>query len=591
MFRRFIAYYKPYRKTFWLDMFCAFVVAATGVVFPVLIRYLTREVFTLSDPAQMVREVLIVAGLLLLVYIIQAMAQYYVTSYGHIMGAKIEYDMRRDLFSHMEKLSFSYFDRTSTGSMVSRILSDLFDITELAHHGPENVLISAVKIIGAFLFLLSIHVGVTIVLVIMTLIMLVLTMRMNGEMRRTFMNNRKRIADVNAIAQDSLSGIRTVASFNNEQVEMDKFDHHNQRFLESKRENYMFMGKYHTFNGFMQGLMYLSVIVSGGMAVANGSLPAGDVVIYILYINMFLDPIRALINFTEQFQKGYTGFIRMVEILDTEPEIKDREGAVEAGRLVGEITFDDVSFYYNEEEPVLNKISLEIPAGKTMALVGPSGGGKTTFCSLIPRFYEVVEGAIRIDGKDIRDYTLSSLRENIGVVQQDVYIFNTTIRDNIAYGRADATEEEIIESAKRANIHDFVMSLPERYDTMCGEHGVRFSGGQKQRLSIARVFLKNPPILILDEATSALDNQSEVLLQKALNELSRNRTTLVIAHRLSTIRDADEIIVLTESGIKERGSHEDLLAQGGVYKTLYDLQFVDRDEKAYEIADSLDNQQ
>lgn len=572
-------------------MFFAFIVAATGVAFPILVRYLTREVFTRADKELMIREVLTLSGVLLLIYVLQAIAQYYVTSYGHIMGAKIEYDMRRDLFSHMEKLSFSYFDRSSSGSMVSRILSDLFDITELAHHGPENVLISVVKIAGSFLFLLNIHAGVTMILLLMTLIMLVLTTKMNGEMRLTFMNNRKRIADVNAIAQDSLSGIRTVASFNNEQVEMDRFDHQNLRFLESKKENYMFMGKYHTFNGFMQGLMYLSVILSGGLAVANGSLPASDVVIYVLYINMFLDPIRTLINFTEQFQKGYTGFIRMVEILDTEPEIRDREGAVDAGRLSGNISFDKVSFRYNEDEPVLERISLEIPSGKTVALVGPSGGGKTTFCSLIPRFYEVAEGAVRIDGKDIRDYTLRSLRGNIGVVQQDVYIFNTSIRDNIAYGRADASDEEIVEAARKANIHDFIMSLPEQYDTLCGEHGVRFSGGQKQRLSIARVFLKNPPILILDEATSALDNQSEVLLQKALNDLSRNRTTLVIAHRLSTIRDADEIIVLTENGIQEKGSHETLLEKGGLYKTLYDLQFADRDARAYELADRLDIQQ
>lgn len=591
MFRRFIAYYKPYRGTFCLDMFFAFIVAATGVAFPILVRYLTREVFTRADKELMIREVLTLSGVLLLIYVLQAIAQYYVTSYGHIMGAKIEYDMRRDLFSHMEKLSFSYFDRSSSGSMVSRILSDLFDITELAHHGPENVLISVVKMAGSFLFLLNIHAGVTMILLLMTLIMLVLTTKMNGEMRLTFMNNRKRIADVNAIAQDSLSGIRTVASFNNEQVEMNRFDHQNLRFLESKKENYMFMGKYHTFNGFMQGLMYLSVILSGGLAVANGSLPASDVVIYVLYINMFLDPIRTLINFTEQFQKGYTGFIRMVEILDTEPEIRDREGAVDAGRLSGNISFDKVSFRYNEDEPVLERISLEIPSGKTVALVGPSGGGKTTFCSLIPRFYEVAEGAVRIDGKDIRDYTLRSLRGNIGVVQQDVYIFNTSIRDNIAYGRADASDEEIVEAARKANIHDFIMSLPEQYDTLCGEHGVRFSGGQKQRLSIARVFLKNPPILILDEATSALDNQSEVLLQKALNDLSRNRTTLVIAHRLSTIRDADEIIVLTENGIQEKGSHETLLEKGGLYKTLYDLQFADRDARAYELADRLDIQQ
>ena len=580
MFKRFIAYYKPYRRTFILDMFCAVVIALTGVAFPILVRQLTQRVFRLTDFQLMLSEVWKISGMLLALYLIQAIAQYFMTTYGHIMGAKMEYNMRRDLFSHMEKLSFSYFDRSSTGSMVSRILSDLFDITELAHHGPENVLISTVKILGAFIFLLNLNVPVTLILMGMTVIMLYVSIKMNKEMRRTFMNNRKRIADVNAVAQDSLSGIRTVASFNNEHIEMKKFDHQNQRFLESKKENYLFMGKYVSFNGLMQGLMYLSVVLSGGYAVVNRTMPAEDLVIYILYINMFLDPIKVLIQFTEIFQKGYTGFLRMVEILDTEAEVKDREDAIEAGHLEGYIEFDNVSFYYEESEPVLEKISLDIQAGKTVALVGPSGAGKTTFCSLLPRFYDVVEGSIRVDGKDIRDYTLNSLRANIGVVQQDVYIFNTTIRENIAYGNPEASMEDIIRAAKQANIHDFIMELPAGYDTLCGEQGVRFSGGQKQRLSIARVFLKNPPILILDEATSALDNQSEVLIQEALNELSRDRTTFVIAHRLSTIRDADEILVLTQNGIIERGSHEELMEGEGLYKELYELQFADRTEKS-----------
>lgn len=575
MFRRFMAYYKPYRRVFWTDMFCAVILALTGVAFPIIIRYLTRSVFHLPA-SQMIESVLLCSGAMFALYVIQAACQYYVTSYGHIMGAHIEYDMRRDLFSHMEKLSFSYFDKNSTGAMASRILSDLFDITELAHHGPENVVISLVKIGGAFIFLLTINVPVTLILLAMTLFMLVFSIRMNREMRKTFMNNRRNIASINAVAQDSLSGIRTVASFNNEHVELQKFDTNNERFLESKRVNYMVMGKYHTVNGFLQGLMYVSVVLAGGFSVARGHMAAEDIVIYILYINMFLDPIKLLIQFTEQFQKGYTGFIRMIEVLDTEAEIKDRPNAVDAGKLKGNIRFDKVSFYYEKDEPVLKDISVEIPAGRTVALVGPSGAGKTTFVSLIPRFYEAVSGQVSVDGRDVRDYSLTSLRNNIGVVQQDVYIFNTSIRENIAYGQPGAPLEAVIEAAKKAHIHDFIMSLPNGYDTLCGEHGVRFSGGQKQRLSIARVFLKNPPILILDEATSALDNQSEVQVQEALNELAKNRTTLVIAHRLSTIRGADSILVLTAEGIVDQGSHEELLSKGGLYKELYELQFADR---------------
>lgn len=575
MFRRFMAYYKPYRRVFWTDMICAVILALTGVAFPIIIRYLTRSVFHLPA-SQMIESVLVCSGAMFALYVIQAACQYYVTSYGHIMGAHIEYDMRRDLFSHMEKLSFSYFDKNSTGAMASRILSDLFDITELAHHGPENVVISLVKIGGAFIFLLTINVPVTLILLAMTLFMLVFSIRMNREMRKTFMNNRRNIASINAVAQDSLSGIRTVASFNNEHVELQKFDTNNERFLESKRVNYMVMGKYHTVNGFLQGLMYVSVVLAGGFSVARGHMAAEDIVIYILYINMFLDPIKLLIQFTEQFQKGYTGFIRMIEVLDTEAEIKDRPNAVDAGKLKGNIRFDKVSFYYEKDEPVLKDISVEISAGRTVALVGPSGAGKTTFVSLIPRFYEAVSGQVSVDGRDVRDYSLTSLRNNIGVVQQDVYIFNTSIRENIAYGQPGAPLEAVIEAAKKAHIHEFIMSLPNGYDTLCGEHGVRFSGGQKQRLSIARVFLKNPPILILDEATSALDNQSEVQVQEALNELAKNRTTLVIAHRLSTIRGADSILVLTAEGIVDQGSHEELLSKGGLYKELYELQFADR---------------
>lgn len=571
--KRFISYYKPYRKMLFIDLFCAFTVAICGVVFPVILRYLMQTVFVSADPAFIMQKVMLIAAILLGLYLIQAICQYYVTSWGHIMGAKIEYDMRSKIFAHMEKLSFSYYDKNSTGAMVSRILSDLFDITELAHHGPENILISTVKLLGSFIFLLTINLKVTLVLLGVVVFMLLFSVRMNKEMRRTFADNRKKIAGINAVAQDSLSGIRTVASYNNEEREIERFDINNRGFLDSKTENYLVMGRYHSVNGFLQGLMYLAVIVSGGYAVSRGTMAASDIVIYVLYINLFLDPIRTLINFTEQFQKGFSGFDRFCEIMDTEPEIQDRPGAIDAGVLKGDIVFDDVHFAYDGHDYVLEGLDLEIPAKKTVALVGPSGGGKTTFCSLIPRYYDVSSGAILIDGVDIRDYTLRSLRDNVAVVQQDVYIFDMTVRDNIAYGRPDATDEEIIEAARRANAHDFIMELPEGYNTRCGENGVRFSGGQKQRISIARVFLKNPPILILDEATSALDNQSETLVQAALDNLSTERTTFVIAHRLSTVRNADEILVLTEDGIVERGTHEELFKANGMYRQLYDLQF------------------
>lgn len=576
--KRFATYYKPHRKVFYLDMLCAFVISLCGVAFPIIIRYLMQDVF-LSAPAAMLRKVILISLVLLGLYILEAVCQRYVTSMGHIMGARIEYDMRREIFSHMEKLSFSYYDQNSTGAMASRILADLFDITELSHHGPENIILSLVKLLGAFIFLLSVNWQVTLVLLAVTSFMFAFSWRMNREMRRTFMQNRRRVAGINAVAQDSLSGIRTVASYNNEGLELERFDENNQGFLDSKVENYMVMGKYHSVNGFLQGILYISVILFGGYMVSQGEMLASDIIIYILYINMFLDPIRTLINFTEQFQKGITGFERFLEIMDTEPEVKDRENAIEAGKLEGTITFDQVSFAYDQAEGyVLKNINLEIEAKRTIALVGPSGGGKTTFCSLIPRYYDVSSGSIRIDGKDIRDYTLQSLRENVAVVQQDVYIFNMSVRDNIAYGKPNASDEEVIEAAKKANIHDYIMTLPEGYNTQCGEMGVRFSGGQKQRISIARVFLKNPPILILDEATSALDNQSEFLVQKALDELSVERTTFVIAHRLSTIRNADEILVLTAQGIVERGSHEELLQNEGLYRELYELQFAEAGE-------------
>jgi len=571
--KRFISYYKPYKKALVMDLLCASTVSGVDLIIPLLINYVIYTVLVQSDMERMTMLLLQTAIGLLALYLVRMFAQYYVTSWGHIMGARMETDMRDQLFSHYEKLSFSYYDKNPTGKMMSRLIADLFDISELAHHGPEDIFISVVKLTGAFIILATINFQVTAALLGVTVLMFAFALFYNRRMRRVFMENRKKIADVNAVVQDSLSGIRTVQSFANEDIEREKFYQGNQRFLETKKNSYLTMGRYFATNTMMQGMMYLTVLGTGGLLVIRSGMSADSIILYILYINTFLDPINRLINFTEQFLKGITGFERMLEVLDTEPDIQDREGAKPAGQLLGDIEFDNVSFSYDEDSVVLDRIDLKIPHGRTIALVGPSGAGKTTFCSLIPRFYEVTGGSILIDGNDVRDYTLESLRNNIGIVQQDVYMFNSNIRDNIAYGKPDASDEEIEEAARKANIHDFIASLPDGYDTLVGERGVRFSGGQKQRLSIARVFLKNPPILIFDEATSALDNESEKYIQQAMQTLAKERTTFVIAHRLSTIRHADEIIVLTEQGLHERGNHEQLMAAGGVYAGLYNMQF------------------
>ena len=571
--KAFIKYYKPYLGLFWMDMGCALTLSGIDLAFPLLVKFLMDNIYTLDDVSKMINYTLGMGAFLLGLYIIKYFCQYFITSWGHIMGARMESDMRRDLFAHFEKLSFSYYDETNTGKLMSRLVNDLFDISELAHHGPEDVFISAIKLIGTFVILSFINLKLTGVLLFFTLIMLLFSMTYNRKMRRTFRLNREKIANVNAIAQDTLGGIRVVKSFANEEQEMSKFEEGNQAFLATKCNSYFIMGRFFSGNGFFQGVLYLSVVLVGGLLISQGSLSLVDLTVYILYINTFLNPIEKLINFTEQFQKGMTGFERFLEIIELEPDIKDAKDAKDLTEVKGEIRFDKVSFSYNEAEDVLSQVDLLIPAGKTVALVGPSGGGKTTFCSLIPRFYEVTEGAVTIDGQDVRGLTQKSLRQAIGIVQQDVYLFTGTVRENIAYGKKDATEEEIKEAAKKAYIHEFIESLPQGYETFIGERGVKLSGGQKQRLSIARVFLKNPPILILDEATSALDNESERFIQQALEELAKNRTTLVIAHRLSTIRHADEIVVLTEEGIKEIGSHEALLAKKGVYAHLYHMQF------------------
>ena len=569
VFRKFVGYYRPYRGLFWVDMLCALTVSVIDLAFPQVLNYFTRTEF--ADSAQIFRAVAIAGGALLAAYLIRLGCQYFITSWGHIMGARMERDMRQELFDHYQKLSFSYYDRNNTGEMMSKIISDLFDISELAHHGPETIFLSVIKIVGSFVLLMLINIPMTLILLGVTVIMAAFSFSRNRKMRAVFMDNRKKIAAVNARAQDSLAGIRVVKSFANEEIEHEKFLEGNDEFLSSKSSSYHQMGVFHAGNSFFEGMLYLAMLVSGGIFMGYGKIDPADLAVYALYIGIFINPIDSLINFTEQFQRGYSGFKRFLEVTEVTPEIQDRQGAVPLSDVRGSIEFDDVSFAY-EEEPVLEHVSVKIEAGKTVALVGPSGGGKTTFCSLIPRFYEVNSGSIRIDGRDIRDVELKSLRESIGIVQQDVYLFGGSVGENIAYGKPDATREEIEEAAKKANIHDFIQSLPDGYHTYVGERGVRLSGGQKQRISIARVFLKNPRILILDEATSALDNESERAIQASLEKLAENRTTIVIAHRLSTIRHAQEILVVSEGQIRERGTHEQLLAANGIYARYQHMQ-------------------
>ena len=505
-------------------------------------------------------------------YIVQSLCKYYVTYQGHMMGAKMERDMRRELFDHYQELSFSYYSRNNSGQMMSKLVSDLFDISEFAHHGPENLFISLVKIVGAFIFLVFINKKLALPLILLVIVMFVFSFRQNAKMQETFMENRRKIGDVNASLQDTLSGIRVVQSFANEDIERAKFKKSNEAFLVSKRDNYHCMGSFMSSNLFFQGMMYLVTLVYGGYLIAQGEMQTADLAMYALYIGIFISPIQILVELVEMMQKGLSGFRRFLDVMETESEIRDADNAAELTDVKGHVRYDHVSFHYSDDEtPVLSDISIDIPAGKSIALVGPSGSGKTTICSLLPRFYDVTGGSITVDGKDIRGLTLKSLRSQIGMVQQDVYLFDGTIKDNIAYGKPGASDEEIIKAAKCASIHDFIMELPDKYDTYVGERGTRLSGGQKQRISIARVFLKNPPILILDEATSALDNESERWIQKSLEELSKNRTTITIAHRLSTIRDADEIIVITEEGIAERGTHAELLEKNGLYAAYYNM--------------------
>ena len=569
--KKFIHYYGPYKAVFFIDLICAAVISLVDLAYPQILRTMTKTLFT-QDKDIILHALPVIAASLFVMYIVQSLCKYYVTYQGHMMGAKMERDMRRELFDHYQELSFSYYSRNNSGQMMSKLVSDLFDISEFAHHGPENLFISLVKIVGAFIFLFFINKKLALPLILLGIVMFVFSFRQNAKMQETFMENRRKIGDVNASLQDTLSGIRVVQSFANEDIERAKFKKSNEAFLVSKRDNYHCMGSFMSSNLFFQGMMYLVTLVYGGYLIAQGEMQTADLAMYALYIGIFISPIQILVELVEMMQKGLSGFRRFLDVMETESEIRDADNAAELTDVKGHVRYDHVSFHYNDDEtPVLSDISIDIPAGKSIALVGPSGSGKTTICSLLPRFYDVTGGSITVDGKDIRGLTLKSLRSQIGMVQQDVYLFDGTIKDNIAYGKPGASDEEIIKAAKCASIHDFIMELPDKYDTYVGERGTRLSGGQKQRISIARVFLKNPPILILDEATSALDNESERWIQKSLEELSKNRTTITIAHRLSTIRDADEIIVITEEGIAERGTHAELLEKNGLYAAYYNM--------------------
>ena len=569
--KKFIHYYGPYKAVFFIDLICAAVISLVDLAYPQILRTMTKTLFT-QDKDIILHALPVIAASLFVMYIVQSLCKYYVTCQGHMMGAKMERDMRRELFDHYQELSFSYYSRNNSGQMMSKLVSDLFDISEFAHHGPENLFISLVKIVGAFIFLFFINRKLALPLILLVIVMFVFSFRQNAKMQETFMENRRKIGDVNASLQDTLSGIRVVQSFANEDIERAKFKKSNEAFLVSKRDNYHCMGSFMSSNLFFQGMMYLVTLVYGGYLIAQGEMQTADLAMYALYIGIFISPIQILVELVEMMQKGLSGFRRFLDVMETESEIRDAYNAAELTDVKGHVRYDHVSFHYSDDEtPVLSDISIDIPAGKSIALVGPSGSGKTTICSLLPRFYDVTGGSITVDGKDIRGLTLKSLRSQIGMVQQDVYLFDGTIKANIAYGKPGASDEEIINAAKCASIHDFIMELPDGYDTYVGERGTRLSGGQKQRISIARVFLKNPPILILDEATSALDNESERWIQKSLEELSKNRTTITIAHRLSTIRDADEIIVITEEGIAERGTHAELLEKNGLYAAYYNM--------------------
>ncbi|HZJ82279.1 MAG TPA: ABC transporter ATP-binding protein [Clostridia bacterium] len=570
---RFISYYKPHKRLLVIDLVCAFIIASIDLFFPML----TREVLQTTIPNGQIRTFWIFIGIMAILYVIRTGLQFIVNYWGHILGVRIEYDMRKDLFSHLQSLSFRFFDKNRTGHLMSRMVNDLAEIAEFAHHGPEDLFLSLVMLIGSFFMLIRIEWRLALMVYAFVPVMVWYGINRRKEMNKAFRDMRIKLADINAQLESSISGVRVAKSFTNEDHEKSKFEKGNLNFRGSKYWAYKFMAFFHTGIELMSALLNLVVVAAGGYMIFKGVIDIVDLLAFLMYIGLFMQPIRQLSNFVQQFESGMTGVERFVEIMDEKPDMVDAPNAKELINAKGDIRFKDVNFSYDDNERVLNNININIQPGKTVALVGPSGGGKTTMCHLIPRFYEVNEGSILVDGHDIKDYTITSLRKNIGLVQQDVFLFAGTIGENIMYGNVEASYDEMIQAAKNANIHDFIISLPEGYDTYAGERGLRLSGGQKQRISIARVFLKNPPILILDEATSALDNETEIKIQRALEDLSRGRTSLVIAHRLSTIKNADEILVLTEKGVEEQGTHEELLGQGGIYADLYRSQFKDFD--------------
>lgn len=572
MLKRFISYYRPHRLVFWLDLFAALGVSLIGALYPMV----TRRMLNVYIPDRQYKMILIMGLSLLAIYIVRMLLNYFMQYYGHVMGVRMQQQMRREMFRHLETLPYRFYDDHETGKLMSRITNDLMDVSELAHHGPENLIISAISIVVSFVYLSTINIWLTLIIFACVPFLLLVSLFLRRKMRAAFQKSRQSVAEINASIESSISGIRVTKAFNNAAKEEEKFERGNERFASARKEAYHAMGQFHAGTSFITDIFNVVVLIAGGIFLYRGDILFGDYSAFIVSVNLFISPVTTLINFMEQYQEGVTGFERFVEIMDTESE-QDADGAADMGRAEGHIEFRDVTYAYDGEHDVLDHVSLDIETGKKFALVGPSGGGKTTICHLIPHFYDVTDGEILIDGKDLHSVTMQSLRRNIGIVQQDVYLFNASIRENILYGRLDATEEEVVEAAKRANIHDYILSLPNGYETQIGERGVRLSGGQRQRLSIARVFLKNPPILILDEATSALDNTTEILIQQALDELCRGRTTLVVAHRLSTVKNADEIAVIERGRVTEQGTHAELIAREGTYASLYRLQFRDED--------------
>ncbi len=568
MLKRFLAYYKPHKLIFTLDMLAALFVSLIGILYPII----TREMLNNLIPNREYRLIVVFGISLLVLYAVRMLLNFFIQYYGHVMGVRMQAQMRSDMFSHLEKLPYSFYDNHETGKIMSRMTNDLMDISELAHHGPENIIISSISVVASFIYLSSINIYLTLIIFSCVPFLFVISLTLRKRMRSAFKKSRESIAVINASLEGSISGIRVTKAFTNADKEMEKFEVGNEEFVSARKEAYKAMGQFHSSNSFVTDVFNVIILIAGGLFLYNGAINWGDYSAFVVSVSLFISPVMTLINFMEQYQNGVTGFERFIQIMDTAPE-KDNEGAVDIENVEGNIEIRNLTYAYDGEKDVLNGISLNIEKGKTYALVGPSGGGKTTICHLIPHFYDITSGEIYIDGKEIHTITRESLRRNIGIVQQDVYLFNSSIKENILYGRLDATDEEVIEAAKRANIHDYIMTLEKGYDTQIGERGVRLSGGQKQRLSIARVFLKNPPILILDEATSALDNTTEIFIQKALDELCKGRTTIVVAHRLSTIKNADEIAVVADGKIVEKGTHEELIALGGEYADLYNLQF------------------